>query len=135
MLGAALGQEILGFVVQVAGWRTGMALCGWFGVLIFFMIVFFIRNSPEGHQKDEVSSPRPSLSGIAKMMFSSRLLSIGLVGGMVYSAGLAFAMLWGVAFFQEHLGLNLAQGSFCASLYSWGIIFGLPAFGWACGDD
>ena len=56
MLGAALGQEILGFVVQVAGWRTGMALCGWFGLLIFFMILLFIRNSPGAHYDHEVTS-------------------------------------------------------------------------------
>lgn len=93
MLGAALGQEILGFVVQVAGWRTGMALCGWFGLLIFFMILLFIRNSPGAHHDHEVASPEPPLRGLGRMMFSPRLILIGLVGGIIYSAGLAFAML------------------------------------------
>jgi predicted MFS family arabinose efflux permease len=42
-------------------------------------------------------------------------------------------MLWGVPFFEQHLGIDLATASLCASFYSWGIIVGLPVFGWACG--
>ena len=64
-------------------------------------------------------------------MLSVRLVLVGLVGGMIYSAGLALAMLWGVPFFD--LQMSLVQASFCASFFSWGIVIGLPLFGWACG--
>jgi MFS family permease len=40
------------------------------------------------------------------------------------------AMLWGVSFFELHM--SLIQASFCASFFSWGIVIGLPLFGWAC---
>jgi hypothetical protein len=50
---------------------------------------------------------------------------------MIYSAGLALAMLWRVSFFEQHM--RLAEASFCASFFSWGIVVGLPAFGWASG--
>ena len=52
---------------------------------------------------------------------------------MILSAGLSFAMLWGVAFFQDHLGIDLETASVIASFYSLGIVIGLPAFGFACG--
>jgi MFS family permease len=29
--------------------------------------------------------------------------------------------------------MSLLEASFCASFFSWGIVLGLPLFGWACG--
>ena len=130
MLGPALGQEILGWIVQTAGWRTGMMVCGWFGVLLFVLILIFVRNSLNPEQPGRPSAPFPSILALARMLLSARLVMVGLVGGMIYSAGLAFAMLWGVSFFQRHM--SLFEASFCASFFSWGIVIGLPAFGWAC---
>jgi hypothetical protein len=104
-------------VVEFASWRIGLALCGWFGLLIFFMILAFIKNAHGEQVNYETAAPQPSMCRLAKMMLSSRLILIGLVGGTIYSAGLAFAMLWGVPFFQEHLNLNLAKASlFCLVL-------------------
>ena len=45
MLGPSLGQEVLGWIVQASGWRTGMLACAWFGLLLFMMIVLFVRIS------------------------------------------------------------------------------------------
>ena len=53
MLGPALGQEVLGWIVQVFGWRTGMLACAWFGLLLFMMTVLFVRNSPAPEKPDD----------------------------------------------------------------------------------
>jgi MFS family permease len=98
MLGPALGQEILGLIVQTAGWRKAMLACGWFGLLLFTMILLLIRNSPRAEQLVGTTGPRHSIWELAKMLLSRRLILVGLVGGMIYSAGLALAMLWGVSF-------------------------------------
>jgi MFS family permease len=131
MLGPALGQELLGWIVQTSGWRIGMLACGWFGLLLFAMIVLFVRNSPAAETSSVDVPAGPSGRELAKILLSLRLVLVGLVGGMIYSAGLALAMLWGVSFFQLHM--SLVQASFCASFFSWGIVTGLPLFGWACG--
>ena len=131
MLGPALGQEVLGWVVQTSGWRTGMMACAWFGLLLFVMILILVRDSPAAEELAGPVATRPSGLELAKILFSLRLLLVGLVGGMIYSAGLALAMLWGVSFFQIHM--SLVQASFCASFFSWGIVIGLPLFGWVCG--
>ena len=131
MLGTALGQEVLGWIVQTGGWRMGMMTCGWIGVLILVMIVAFVRNSPGADERTAATGPQRSIPELAKTLFSLRLVIVGLVGGMIYSAGLALAMLWGVSFFEQHM--SLVEASFCASFFSWGIVIGLPAFGWACG--
>ena len=115
MLGPALGQEVLGWIVQTSGWRTGMLACGWFGLLLFGMIVLLVRNSPAAENSSGNVRPSPSALELAKILFSLRLILVGLVGGMIYSAGLALAMLWGVSFFELHM--SLVQASFCASFF------------------
>jgi len=49
MLGAALGQEILGFIVESAGWRAGMSLCGWLGALILVLTWLLVRDQPRSN--------------------------------------------------------------------------------------
>jgi MFS family permease len=107
-----------------------MMVCGWVGLLLLVMILLFVRNSPDAVQPAAATRTSPSILELARMLLSLRLVGVGLVGGMIYSAGLALAMLWGVSFFQRHM--SLIEASFCASFFSWGIVVGLPAFGWAC---
>jgi MFS family permease len=132
MLGAALGQEILGFIVESAGWRAGMSLCGWLGALILVLTWLLVRDQPRSHVPT-AGTQALSAAAVMRLMLSPTLILAGLVGGMIYSAGLSFAMLWGVAFFERHLGVDLETASFIASFYSLGIIIGLLAFGFACG--
>lgn len=117
MLGPALGQEVLGWIVQTSGWRAGMLACGWFGLLLFVLTVLFVRNSPAAETARVDVRPRPSGRELARILLSVRLVLVGLVAGMIYSAGLALAMLWGVSFFELHM--SLVQASFCASFFSW----------------
>ncbi len=59
MLGPALGQEVLGWIVQTSGWRTGMLVCACFGLLLFMMILFFVRNSPASEEFDRRGGRTP----------------------------------------------------------------------------
>jgi MFS family permease len=132
MLGAALGQEILGFAVDRAGWRVGMTLCGWLGVLVLAITLLVVKDAPRSDAPAAAAPGRPARH-LLRIMLAPVLILAGVIGGMIDSVGLSFAMVWGVPFFEQHLGIDLATASFCASFYSWGIIIGLPLFGWACG--
>jgi predicted MFS family arabinose efflux permease len=133
MLGAALGQEILGFVVQSTGWRAGMLLCAGFGIVVLTMTFLFVHDAPNGSAARLAAPCPPPLRERLRALLAPSLILAGLIGGMIYSAALSFAMLWGVPFFIAHLGLDLATASLCASFFSWGMIIGMLAFGWACG--
>jgi len=132
MLGAAVGQETLGFVVERAGWRAGMLVIGGLGAVILALTWLLVRDRPRAAAQRDTAAP-PSIAALLRLMLSPNLILAGLVGGMVFTAGLSFAMLWGVDFFQHHLGVDLQTASVIASFYSLGIVIGLPAFGLACG--
>src|SRR5215468_9605940 len=132
MLGAAVGQETLGFVVERAGWRAGMLVIGGLGAVILVLTWLLVRDRPRAAAQRDPATPT-SIAALLRLMLSPNLILAGLVGGMVFTAGLSFAMLWGVDFFQHHLGVDLQTASVIASFYSLGIVIGLPAFGFACG--
>jgi MFS family permease len=133
MLGAGLGQDVLGDVVEHIGWRAAVSICAWVGVLVLVLIAAFVRDAPLPLVRDATDAGPRALGRRLRRLLSPTLILAGLIGGMIYSAGLAFAMLWGVPFFEQHLAVDLARASLCASFYSWGIVVGLPVFGWACG--
>ncbi len=128
MTGAALGQETLGFIVERAGWRTGMIACGVFSSFLLLLIVLFVRNRrPSGDGPDE-SLPR--LGEIARLVVSLPVISRATAGGLVACTGVAFGMLWGVSYFQAHHNLSLSAASVCGSFYFWGCLPGMLGSAW-----
>lgn len=130
MTGAAVGQETLGFIVEHAGWRTGMMACGAFSALLLLLIILFVRN-----QKVTVSGTDarwPKLANILKLLASLPILSRATAGGLVSSAGVGFGMLWGVSYFQAYHHMSLPAASLCASFYFWGCLPGMLGFAWLC---
>ena len=129
MVGAAVGQEILGFIVEHSGWRTGMLLCGACSALLLMLIVLFVRNRTNGPDSAEC---RPTVADIRQLLTSPPILSAAVAGGLVSSAGMSFGMLWGVSYFQAHHQMSLTAASLCASFYFWGCLPGMLGAAWLC---
>jgi len=129
MVGAAVGQEILGFIVELSGWRTGMLLLGACSALLLVLIVLFVRNRANGPDSAE---RRPTVADMRRLLTSSPILSAAVAGGLVSSAGMSFGMLWGVSYFQAHHQMSLTAASLCASFYFWGCLPGMLGAAWLC---
>ncbi len=129
MVGAAVGQEILGFIVEHSGWRTGMLLLSACSALLLVLIVLFIRNHTSGPGSEE---HRPTVADIRRLLTSPPILSAAVAGGLVSSAGMSFGMLWGVSYFQAHHQMSLTAASLCASFYFWGCLPGMLGAAWLC---
>jgi len=129
MVGAAVGQEILGFIVEHSGWRTGMLLCGACSAVLLVLIVLFVRNRTNGPDSAE---RRPTVADIRQLLTSRPILSAAVAGGLVSSAGMSFGMLWGVSYFQAHHEMSLTAASLCASFYFWGCLPGMLGAAWLC---
>lgn len=130
MTGAAVGQETLGFIVEHAGWRSGMIACGVFSAALLLLIVGLVRNRRAAGTAAEAAWP--PLSRITRLLTSLPILSRATAGGLVSSAGVAFGMLWGVSFFQEYHHMSLPAASVCASFYFWGCLPGFLGSAWLC---
>ena len=128
MIGAALGQETLGFIVERAGWRVGMIACGAFSAVLLVLIAVFVRNRESAGAEE--NWPRPP--EIARLLVSLPILARATAGGLVASAGVAFGMLWGVSYFQAYHHLGLSAASVVASFYFWGCLPGMLGFAWLC---
>ena len=129
MVGAAVGQEILGFIVEHSGWRTGMLLLSACSALLLVLIVLFIRNHTSGPGSEE---HRPTVADMRRLLTSPPILSAAVAGGLVSSAGMSFGMLWGVSYFQAHHQMSLTAASLCASFYFWGCLPGMLGAAWLC---
>lgn len=129
MVGAAVGQEALGFIVEHSGWRTGMLLCGATSAVLLVLIVLFVRNRNDIRGAEE---HRPRVSDIRRLLTSPPILSASVAGGLVSSAGMSFGMLWGVSYFQAHHQMSLTAASLCASFYFWGCLPGMLGSAWLC---
>ncbi|MCH9666867.1 MAG: MFS transporter [Actinomycetia bacterium] len=130
MTGAALGQESLGFIVERAGWRVAMITCGVSSAVLLVLILMFVRNRTETQEGGTERWPRPA--AIARLLVSPPILSPALAGGLVASAGVAFAWLWGVSFFQAYHHMSLSAASVIASFYFWGCLPGMLGSAWLC---
>lgn len=128
MIGAALGQETLGFIVEHSGWRVGMIVCGAVSTFLMILVVIFVRN-----RRTTATDPDwPRLPEIRQLLTSLPILLRGAAGGLVSSAGVAFGMLWGVSYFQAYHHMSLSTASICSSFYFWGCLPGMLGFAWLC---
>lgn len=128
MIGAALGQETLGFIVERSGWRVGMIFCGAVSAILLLLVVVFVRNRRAG----TADADWPPFGEIRRLLTSLPILLRGAAGGLVSSAGMAFGMLWGVSYFQTYHHMSLSAASICSSFYFWGCLPGMLGFAWLC---
>jgi len=133
MTGAAIGEEILGFIVEHQGWRAGMTACGIFSFVLLLLIGLFLKNRPPaGLSASPLPAGRVRIRDAAKLLLDPGILLRATAGGLVSTAGVSFGMLWGVPFLQAHLGFSLPTAALVMSFYFWGCLPGMLGFGWLC---
>ena len=130
MTGGAVGQEVLGYIVEHAGWRTAMFTCGVVSAFLLILIVLLVRNRTAGG--DAGDDHWPGAAEIKRLLLSAPIIASTIAGGLVASAGVAFGMLWGVSYFQHFHGMSLTAASLCGSFYFWGCLPGMLGFAWLC---
>lgn len=131
MTGGAVGQEVLGYIVEHAGWRTAMFTCGVVSAFLLILIVLLVRNRTAGG--DAGDDHWPGAAEIKRLLLSAPIIANTIAGGLVASAGVAFGMLWGVSYFQHFHGMSLTAASLCGSFYFWGCLPGMHLSGVAMG--
>lgn len=125
MTGAALGQEVLGLIVERSGWRAGMTVCGVFSMVLMFLVILFVKNRAQVN-----AETWPKTTDIRRLLYSWPVVAPGVAGGLVSTAGMSFGMLWGVSYFQAYHQMSLSAASICSSFYFWGCLPGMLGLAW-----
>ncbi len=137
VVGGAIGQEVLGGVVHLLGWREAMLVCTAVGGLLALIAWWTVKNNPDspppGVSREDSPKLREGLASLKKMLRHWQLWLNGIICGLVFTALGAFALLWGVPYLQLRLDANLPAAAFASSLMFWGAVPGLPFFGWLSG--
>lgn len=132
--GTGIGMVILSSAVNSLGWRRAILLCGLAGLVIFSLILVFVRNEPENedivsnHLKD--FSLKNELKNLGLMVTHSQVWINGVYIGLSFSVIPAFFSLWGIPFFEDKYNLSSTDAAGVVALGLVGAGIGGPFIGW-----
>ncbi|WP_423063196.1 MFS transporter [Candidiatus Paracoxiella cheracis] len=135
MIGGMVAQTPLALLAQAVEWRNALLIDACFGVIIFAIIWFGVKDYPSSHKKQHALEQQhihdmgywKSL-GLAFLKIHNWLggiytclmnLPIGLLGS-----------IWGVLFLMDTHGMSKVAASYITSMLFFGTIIGGPFVGW-----
>jgi len=131
MLGGSAGQFIVGPWIA-----NGMSQeIFWIGAGVVTIIVAFALwgITPKDVKEPTPSASKLSLSGLApyKIVFTNpQSWLCGIISGLLFTPTTIFAMIWGVAVFQEDKSLSFHSATIASALIPMGWVFGCPLLGY-----
>ncbi|OGO90134.1 MAG: hypothetical protein A3F10_07180 [Coxiella sp. RIFCSPHIGHO2_12_FULL_42_15] len=130
MLGGAVGEALLGEVVTGLGWRETMLTCTIVGVVVAFLMVFFIRDT-ESNSRGSTEGPsfKDILRGFLEVMQNPQIWFIVLFAGLIFALLPALAGLWIVQALQDLYHVNIKIAALGSSMLFLGTALGLPVWG------
>jgi len=131
MLGAAVGEGPLSYLVTGLGWRQTMMLVGAVLFTLAILIGIFVRNKPQYRvRKQRVNSDASLLKSLYIVVKNKHSWLNAVAIGFLYAPTAAFAELWGVSYLVNvyHLRTEIAADAVSMIFIGWAI--GAPIFGW-----
>ncbi|MES2997826.1 MAG: MFS transporter [Pseudomonadota bacterium] len=131
MLGAAVGQMPMAYLVVHIGWRATLFLIAGFMMLLALVIAIVVRDRLEtpktSIKKNFLHSP---WSGIVQVLKNPQSWWNALFAGLLYAPTAALAELWGVKFFRQTYHLSNEIAAMAVGLIFIGWAIGGPVSGW-----
>lgn len=130
-LTAAMGDNLLGGMVQQIGWQSTMVCSAYFGLFLTAILWFGIRDK-KAYQKQSgtVHNFRRSMIDLIIILRNPQIWVNGMYGCLVYLPTTVFAELWGIPYLTHAHGLSNYQAEFCNSLLFLGFTIGAPLNGY-----
>jgi MFS family permease len=131
MMGGVLGEVILSYVIDSAGWHRALILSAWVGLvllMVFWLMPEHITSSSDTHHS--VRQWRVVLQQLHRIVRMPVIWLNGLAGGLLYAPLAVFAELWGVSYLQTAQNLTRVEATFAVSCLMWGWAVGAPLIGW-----
>lgn len=132
MLGAAIGQMPMAYLVAHFGWRITLSLIASIMVILALIIAVVVRDrttTQPTRTKKNVLHASP-WSGLVKVLKNPQSWCNAAFAGLLYAPTAALAELWGVKFFRQayHLSNEIAAMAIGLIFIGWAV--GGPVTGW-----
>ncbi len=132
MLGAAIGQMPMAYLVAHFGWRSTLSLIAILLAVLALVIALVMRDHPEKETsramaKNFLHSP---WSGLVEVLKNPQSWWNALFAGLLYAPTAALAELWGVKFFRQTYHFSNEIGAMAVGLIFMGWAIGGPITGW-----
>ena len=131
MLGAISGEVQLNQLINAVGWEEAFVISGVAGLILALLIWYVIRdrNPPE-----KVSLSKKELSHICSRLWqiakNAQLWINGIIGGTLFMPTSIFAVIWGVSYLNQALGVPMQDAANMTTMIFVGWVVGSPFMGW-----
>ncbi|HVT62048.1 MAG TPA: MFS transporter, partial [Legionellaceae bacterium] len=130
-IGAMLGDNLIGDVVEKSGWQTTDTLTAIFGLILTVVLWFGIHD----HKRDSksggtINTFKRNWIDLNIILRNKQIWLNGLYGCLVYLPTTVFAELWGIPYLSHAHGMTDSQAGFANSLLFCGFMIGAPTMGY-----
>lgn len=132
--GSLLSQTPLMLAIEKLGWKSGLLLNFWLGILFLIFATIFVQDFPANTQQDNMQQQalKNQISvwmSIRKIIINYKNWLIGFYSSLFSLPGLFFGANWGIPYFQQ-AGFTKAEGACIINAIVVGTIIGSPLIGW-----
>ncbi len=133
LLGGAIGQSPLAYLVQLRGWREAMMIVAVGAIVLSALIWVFTRDHPESDPGKKTLERRDSVGALAalwRVAKTRQTFPVSMFACLVGAPALAFGALWGVPYTMQAFDVTRTQAAFSMSFVLFGWMIGGPFWGW-----
>lgn len=133
MLGAAVGQMPLAYLVEHFGWRNALIFIAGLMILLSVLVALWVRDPilPAAQaKKNKKTLTHSSWSGLIRVLRNPQSWWNALLAGLLFAPTAALAELWGVKFFRQTYNLSNEVAAMGIGLIFIGWTIGGPLMGW-----
>lgn len=130
MLGAAIGQMPMAYLVAHFGWRITLFLIASIMVVLAVVIAMVVRDRTTPQTPTKKSLLHSPWSGLVEVLKNPQSWWNALFAGLLYAPTAALAELWGVKFFRQAYHLSNEMAAMAIGLIFIGWAIGGPLTGW-----
>lgn len=132
MLGAAVGQMPMAYLVENLGWRSALTFIAGLMILLSIMVALLVRDPslPSSQIKAKKTLNDSLWSGLLQVWRNPQSWWNALFAGLLFAPTAALAELWGVKFFRQTYDLSNEMSAMGIGLIFIGWTIGGPLMGW-----
>ncbi len=129
MTGGILSQYPLTLLVQTYGWREAVSLIAWFGVILWILMLFGIRETQDEKKAKGKKISRPLLLTLKTIYTNQQIFKAAMYTSLMNMAVAVFGAMMGTLYLIERLQISKSDASLINSMLFFGAIVGGPLVG------